>query len=130
MYFSPILSLNVFFSQSYVQYGATIKNNFCSDPSKITGALETQSFMAVVRGDSSALKNCWFKQRGGYALISCPLQSSKLILQPFAKTTNLWNNRSERSSFIVITKFNWVSFRIYFINLGVVVYQILHVLKI
>ena len=45
-------------------------------------------------------KTTWFKQRlEMHSYSSCLFHSSKLILKPFAKTTNLWNNRADTRTF-------------------------------
>ena len=47
--------------------------------------------MAVARGGLSVfhIKLVDASRAGGYARSLCPLQSSKLMLEPFAETTNL-----------------------------------------
>ena len=57
----------------------------CSAFSKITGALETKLVMVLVKWLFFLHLIVDSKITGGYTHSSCPLQSSKLILQPFSK---------------------------------------------
>ena len=62
-----------------------------SASSQIKSALEKKLVMSLVRSDFFAFCIGIFDSNstGGYTYSSCSLQWSKLILQPFAKTTNL-----------------------------------------
>ena len=109
MYLNAISSYLVFFSHG----------DKCNEklPSKIKFSISLKIAAAldllfknvsydVARGDLCEVLP-YMSFAGTYAHNSCPLQSSNLMLQPFGKTINLWNNSSVINSSIIFTsKFN------------------------